>query len=96
MITARQLLNKHISATQEHATIGRQLLGNDAVNRLRQQYRLCFPLGPCKVVISEANSKAGVVGVQNSSRKRTGSSLRNWQLQEMAKRLHSELKWYLL
>jgi hypothetical protein len=27
------------------------LLGNGAVNRLCQQYGLCFPWGPCKVVI---------------------------------------------
>jgi hypothetical protein len=27
------------------------LLGNGAVNRLCQQYRLCFPWGQCKVVI---------------------------------------------
>jgi hypothetical protein len=39
--------------------IGSPLLSNGAVNKLRQQYRLCFPLGPCKVVIREANSKAG-------------------------------------
>jgi hypothetical protein len=40
-------------------TIGSQLLSNSAVNRLRQQYKLCFPLSPCKVVIREANSEAG-------------------------------------
>jgi hypothetical protein len=40
-------------------TIGSVLLSNDAVNRLRQQYRLCFPLGSCKVVIRKANSEAG-------------------------------------
>jgi hypothetical protein len=34
-----------------------------------------------------------VVGAQNSSRKRIGLSLRNWQLQEMARRLHRDLKW---
>jgi hypothetical protein len=38
--------------------IGNSLLNNGSVNRLRQQYRLCFPLGPCKVVIREANSEA--------------------------------------
>jgi hypothetical protein len=59
MTIARQRLNKHNPATQEHATIGRQLLSNVAVNRLPQQDRLCFQFGPCKVVIREANSEAG-------------------------------------
>jgi hypothetical protein len=39
---ARQRVGKHILATNEHATIGRLLLSYSAVNRLRQQYRLCF------------------------------------------------------
>jgi hypothetical protein len=43
-----------------HTIIGRPLLGNGVVNRLRQQYRLGFLLGPCKVVIREANSEAGI------------------------------------
>jgi hypothetical protein len=40
---ARQRVGKHIPATHENATIGCILLGNNALNRLRQQYRLCFP-----------------------------------------------------
>jgi hypothetical protein len=56
---ARQHSCKHTPTTHEHATIGRLLLGNGVVNRLHQQYRLCFPLGPWKVVIREVNSKAG-------------------------------------
>jgi hypothetical protein len=59
MAIARQRLTKHIPATHEHSTIGSLLLGNCDVNRLRQQHGLCFPLGPCKVVIREANSEAG-------------------------------------
>jgi hypothetical protein len=42
----------------KRVTIGSLLLSNGAVNRLRQQYRLCFPLGSCEVVIREANSEA--------------------------------------
>jgi hypothetical protein len=38
------------------------LLGNGAVNRLCQKYRLCFPLGPCKVVIRESSSEDGRCG----------------------------------
>jgi hypothetical protein len=48
---ARQRVSKHIPATHEHGTIGRLLLGNGAIKRLRQQYRLCSPWGPCNVVI---------------------------------------------
>jgi hypothetical protein len=59
MMIARHRFNKHIPATHEHATIGRLLLGNGAVNRLRQQYRLCFLLGPYKVVIREASVESG-------------------------------------
>jgi hypothetical protein len=36
----RQRVGKHIPATHEHATMGRVLLYNGAVNMLRQQYRL--------------------------------------------------------
>jgi hypothetical protein len=59
MKIGRQRLRTHITATHEHGTIGRLLLDNGAIKRLRQKYRLCFPLGPCKVVIREANSEAG-------------------------------------
>jgi hypothetical protein len=93
---ARQWDGKHIPATHEHAIIGRLLLGNGAVNRFRQQYRQCFPWGPCNVVIrsvrqdgsssSSSSRRSSAVGVQNSSRKRIGSSLRNWQLQEIARK----------
>jgi hypothetical protein len=43
----------------KRVTIGSPLLSNGVVNRLRQQYRLCSPLGKCKVVIREANTEAG-------------------------------------
>jgi hypothetical protein len=39
-------------------TIRSPLLNNGAANKLHLHYRPCFPLGPCKVVISEANSEA--------------------------------------
>jgi hypothetical protein len=55
---ATQRVGEHIPAIHEHAATGRLLLGSFAVNRLRQQYRLCFPWGPCKVVIRESNSEA--------------------------------------
>jgi hypothetical protein len=32
---------KHVPATHEHPTLGSLLLGNGAVNRLHQQYKLC-------------------------------------------------------
>jgi hypothetical protein len=38
-------------------TIGSPCLCNGALKELRQKYSLCFPLGPCKVVIREANSR---------------------------------------
>jgi hypothetical protein len=57
--TAMQWVAKHIPATHEHTPIGRLLLDNGAVKRLRQQYMLCFPLGPYKMIIREANSEAG-------------------------------------
>jgi hypothetical protein len=38
------------------------LLGNGAVNRLCQQYRLCFPCGSRKVDIRESRSEAGSCG----------------------------------
>jgi hypothetical protein len=41
--------------------MGELLLGNGAVNRLCQKYRLCFVLGPCRVDIRESNSEAGDV-----------------------------------
>jgi hypothetical protein len=47
--------------TQTRGTID-LLLGNGAVNRLCQQYRLCFPWGPCKVDISESSSEASSCG----------------------------------
>jgi hypothetical protein len=37
-------------------TIVSSLLSNGAVRGLREQYRLCFPLVPCKVVTEEALS----------------------------------------
>jgi hypothetical protein len=71
-------------------------LRNNRTSIVRQ--RLCkvalstiqvvLPLGPCKVIIEQANSE-----VQNSSRERTGPSLRNWQLQEMTRRFHSA-QWF--
>jgi hypothetical protein len=59
MTIARKRVSKHIPETHEDETIGCLLLGNGQVNWLRLQYRLCFPLGPCKVVIREANSGVG-------------------------------------
>jgi hypothetical protein len=38
--------------------IGNLFLSNCAVNKSHQKYKLCFPFGPCKVVIREANSEA--------------------------------------
>jgi hypothetical protein len=43
---------------QTRGTIGHLLIGKSAVNRLCQQYRLCFPWDPCKVVIRESSSEA--------------------------------------
>jgi hypothetical protein len=45
---ARQQVGKHIPATHEQATIGRLLLGNGAVNRLRQQCEL-FSVGSMQI-----------------------------------------------
>jgi hypothetical protein len=42
--------------------IGDLLLGNGSVNKLCQQYRLCFPWDPCKVDIRESISEAGSCG----------------------------------
>jgi hypothetical protein len=42
---------------QTRRTIGDLLLGSGAVNRFCQQYRLCFPWGPCKVDVRESNSE---------------------------------------
>jgi hypothetical protein len=39
---------------QTRGIVGDLLLGNSAVNRLCQQYRLCFPWGPYKVDIRES------------------------------------------
>jgi hypothetical protein len=47
---------------QTRGTIGNLLLGNGAINRLCQQYRLRFPCGPCKVDIRESSSEAGSCG----------------------------------
>jgi hypothetical protein len=43
---ARQRVGKHIPAKHAHATIGRLLLGNGAVNRLFNNKRQCFTWGP--------------------------------------------------
>jgi hypothetical protein len=43
---ARQRVGKHIPATHAHATIGRLLLGNGAVNTHFNNRRRCFPWGP--------------------------------------------------
>jgi hypothetical protein len=51
---ARQRVCKHILATHYHATIGRLLLGNRAVNRLHQQHGPCFLCGPWVVYIKRA------------------------------------------
>jgi hypothetical protein len=40
-------------------TVGHLLLGNGTLNRLCQEYSLCFPLGPCSVVIRESSSEPG-------------------------------------
>jgi hypothetical protein len=40
MPIARQQVGKHIPATHKQAKIGRQLPGNGAVKRLRQQWML--------------------------------------------------------
>jgi hypothetical protein len=69
---------------QTRGTIDDLLLGNGAVNRLCQQYRLYFPWGPCKVDIIESNSEAGscgrtrmrIGGVQRSKTEYNGVSLR--------------------
>jgi hypothetical protein len=47
---------------QTCGTIGDLPLGNGAVNRLCQQYRLSFPWGPCKVDIRGSSSEAGSRG----------------------------------
>jgi hypothetical protein len=47
---------------QTRGTIGDIFLGNGTVNRLCQQYRLCFPRGQCKVVIEESSSETGSCG----------------------------------
>jgi hypothetical protein len=44
---------------QTRGTMGDLLLDNGAVNRLCQKHRLCFPSGPCKVVIRQSCSEAG-------------------------------------
>jgi hypothetical protein len=61
---------------QTRGTVGDLLLGNGTLNRLCQQYRLCFPWGPCKVVIRESYSEAGSLVQKNEElgereRKRT-------------------------
>jgi hypothetical protein len=43
---------------QRVTTIGIPLESNGAVNKLNHHYRRCFLLGPCEVVIREANSEA--------------------------------------
>jgi hypothetical protein len=60
--------------TQTRGIIGDLLLGNGEVNRLCQQYRLCFPLGQCKVDIRESNFEAGSCG---RTRMRIGGAQRS-------------------
>jgi hypothetical protein len=56
---------------QTRGTIGDLLLRNGVVNRLCQQYSLCFPGGPCKVDIRESSSEAGSCGRTGMKRMRT-------------------------
>jgi hypothetical protein len=51
MPIARQRVAKHIPV-EINSRKDRLLLGNGAVNRLFQKYRLCFPWCPCKVFIT--------------------------------------------
>jgi hypothetical protein len=59
-------------------------VGNGAVKRFYQQYRLCFPWGPCKVDKRESSSEAGSwgrtgmtnEGTQRSTTEYKGVSLR--------------------
>jgi hypothetical protein len=50
---ARQRVAKHIPATHAHATIGRLLLGNGAVNTAFNNRRRCFPWGPPRGYITK-------------------------------------------
>jgi hypothetical protein len=45
--------------------MGDLLLSNGAVNRLCQQYKLCFPSGPRKVDIRQSSSETSSSGVWN-------------------------------
>jgi hypothetical protein len=63
------------SPKQTGGTTGDLFLANGAVNRLCQQYRLCFLWGPCKVDKRDSSSEAGswgrtrmrIEGVQRST-----------------------------
>jgi CO dehydrogenase/acetyl-CoA synthase alpha subunit len=59
MIIDTQQLHKQLFASR--VTIESPLLGNGEVNKLHQQYRLCFPLGLCEVVIEKRIQKLEVV-----------------------------------
>jgi hypothetical protein len=48
---ARQRVGKNIPAENTSGTMGRLLLGNVVVNTHFNNRRLCFPWGPCKLVI---------------------------------------------
>jgi hypothetical protein len=58
---------------QTRGAIGDLLLDNGAAHSFCQQYRLCFPWGPCKLDVGESSSEAGscgrtrIEGVQRST-----------------------------
>jgi hypothetical protein len=98
------------SAPSNYRTTGlcNPFVGNGSVNTfprigpcyatrwLHQQYRLCFPWGLCRVLIREVNLEASSV---QGSWKSFRVLVEFWGSrvieQEMARRLHSDLKWYV-
>jgi hypothetical protein len=85
MPIVRQRVANTFPQKQTRGTIGDLLLGNGAVNRLCQQYRLCFPWGPCKVDVRESSSKAGSCGrtrmrIEGGTKEYNGVSLRKEDL----------------
>lgn len=51
--TTGQRLGKSVPASHAHTAIEHSLLGNGPISTPHFQYRLCFPWGPCHVVIKE-------------------------------------------
>jgi hypothetical protein len=80
-------MSLYVSRDNNRESIANQQRGKQASSTIQA----VLSLGSCKMLIIEANFDAGGF-CRITEQKRSESSLRNWQLQEVTRKLHSHLK----